>query len=450
MPQGKNTDRALSEGRDQGTVVSERSRRTNGLLVLLRGQSIGTAAQAVSGLIIVLALSPSERGAIANGTTVPLTIAALFGGGFVYGATFYIRQGAATVETALRGALLSVGLLCSGAGAWWLLYSIEGQPLMRGIPALPPGVAALAVPFLGAYLFVTQLVQGLGRERQFARAVAIQAVTVAASWACLAVTQSLTVQSATLAWYGSFVAAGIALYTRRLRGQNAVGGRFVASYRQIGTFSAKAYVATTMQQMAFRLDLVLVAAVLSSEQLGYYAFATSIAELTWIPMLAMAQLQWSRGLVSDATKYFRALLPLGVSCSTVAAAVALAGAWLLTHTVARAYSPAVPVVALLLPGTVAAAVFRVTNSFFLSTGRPETTAKIALIGGLVAILAYPIGVRVGGVIGAAVASTVVYALQAVAALWIVGETRSHVLAFWRPASSRAAIRQLRALEQSSR
>ena len=73
---------------------------------------------------------------------------------------------------------------------------------------------------------------------------------------------------------------------------------------------------------------------------------------------------------------------------------------------------------LMLPGAVVGSQFRLMNKFFSASGRP-ILMTISQVGVLAfAIFAYPLSVISGGLIGVAVASSVVYILATVVSMFV--------------------------------
>jgi stage V sporulation protein B len=192
----------------------------------------------------------------------------------------------------------------------------------------------------------------------------------------------------------------------------AGAGRFLRSAFRFGWQS---HLGAVTQYFQHRSDIFLVSYFLPLRDLGLYAFAVSVAELLWyvpqavgtvlMPHLAGNPEEEASGitpLVCRATLALTVLLSVGLI---------VASTWLIPW-ILPAFRSSVRVLWILLPGIVAASIFKVLASDFNGRGKPIETfypAVITLGTGLVCgILVIP---RFG-INGAAVVTTCGYVLNA--------------------------------------
>lgn len=200
--------------------------------------------------------------------------------------------------------------------------------------------------------------------------------------------------------------------------RNAGGMRWLAGtnnfLRSAFRFGWHSHLGAVTQYFQHRSDIFLVSFFLPVRDLGLYAFAVSLAELLWYVPHAVGTVLMSHiasnpdeavpvtPLVCRATFALTAVFSFGL-----AAASTLLIPWVLP-----AFRVSVKVLWILLPGVVAASLFKVLANDFNGRGRPIETfypALIALGGGLVfGILMIP---RYG-IFGAALVTTWGYLLNA--------------------------------------
>jgi O-antigen/teichoic acid export membrane protein len=180
-------------------------------------------------------------------------------------------------------------------------------------------------------------------------------------------------------------------------------------------FGWHSHLGAVTQYLQHRSDILLVGYFLPLKELGLYAFAVSLAELLWyVPhavgtvlmphVAANAEEDASRitSFVCRTTLALTALLSVGL---------AVAAIWLIPW-VLPAFRASVRVLWILVPGVVAASIFKVLSSDFNGRGKPIETFYPALIalgtGFVCGILVIP---RFG-IFGAAVVTTCGYILNA--------------------------------------
>lgn len=220
----------------------------------------------------------------------------------------------------------------------------------------------------------------------------------------------------------------------------------VRTYR----YGLKSWVGNLAGRANLRLDQVLLNQFGTAESLGLYAVACRISELIWIVPDALAGILFNRiaGMKTPtdqrqltAQVHRSLLLVMGPLGALVGLAAFLGLPWLL----GPEYQPAVGLIGLLLPGTVLYVSFKVTSKYFGAIGRPELTSLIQIVGLCAGLVAYSILIVYLAETGAALASSLTYAVTGAVGLGILwARERIDVGAFVRIrwADARWLFRQL--------
>jgi O-antigen/teichoic acid export membrane protein len=179
-------------------------------------------------------------------------------------------------------------------------------------------------------------------------------------------------------------------------------------------FGWHSHLGAVTQYLQHRSDILLVSYFLPLKELGLYAFAVSLAELLWYVPHAVGTVLMPH--VANSTKEDASYITPFVCRTTLAltallsVGLALAATWLIPRML-PAFQSSVRVLWILVPGVVAASIFKVLSSDFNGRGKPIETfypAMIALGTGVVCgILVIPHF----GICGAAVVTTGGYMLN---------------------------------------
>jgi O-antigen/teichoic acid export membrane protein len=180
-------------------------------------------------------------------------------------------------------------------------------------------------------------------------------------------------------------------------------------------FGWHSHLGAVTQYLQHRSDILLVSYFLPLKELGLYAFAVSLAELLWYVPHAVGTVLMPH--VANSTKEDASYITPFVCRTTLAltallsVGLALAATWLIPRML-PAFQSSVRVLWILVPGVVAASIFKVLSSDFNGRGKPIETfypAMIALGTGIVCgILVIPHF----GICGAAVVTAGGYMLNA--------------------------------------
>jgi O-antigen/teichoic acid export membrane protein len=257
---------------------------------------------------------------------------------------------------------------------------------------------------------------GAGHLTAYYRGLLLQGLVftggVIALWSCARLSPTSAVAGSTA---GALVA--LVVHSRAVRAGFAVTANAGDLADRLSSLATHAWLANTATFFSYRLDYALVRLFTGTAGLGIYSTATAIAELgrTAPNALAQAALRHLGAASSEERRgvaSYAALLSLVCAVATLLPLVLLSK-WLVPLFYGPSFAAVVPVVAWLGPGVVLLAVASVSASWLNVSGRSSTAARLAWVGtaaaGLMALLLIPRW----GVVGAAAASSVGYAVLAV-------------------------------------
>jgi O-antigen/teichoic acid export membrane protein len=166
----------------------------------------------------------------------------------------------------------------------------------------------------------------------------------------------------------------------------------------------------------YRLDVFVVNYFLDPAQVGLYALGVVVSESLWqIPQAAATALfpRTARTIDHGATQFTCAVVRqvFGIACITGIAMAALSP-FLVPVIFGAQFSPSVPVIIWILPGTVALSVSKVMCADLAARGKPEFSSIFAVVTlGITAVLDLFLIPRMG-IQGAALASSIAYTANA--------------------------------------
>ena len=182
-------------------------------------------------------------------------------------------------------------------------------------------------------------------------------------------------------------------------------------------YGFKIYLSRLAQNLNFRLDSLILNAMLGNAALGLYSTGVATAEmLLFLPNSAAVVLLPKVASLREEDRAGTAILYLGVSFYLVlAGGVALAAVlpWVIPLAYGAAFAAAVPATWWLLPGMLALTILKTLSSAVSGMGRPETMTYSILVGLVGTIVLDFLLIPRFGIVGAASASTVAYWLSAV-------------------------------------
>jgi O-antigen/teichoic acid export membrane protein len=171
---------------------------------------------------------------------------------------------------------------------------------------------------------------------------------------------------------------------------------------------------STMQNLNYRFDVLLLATLTTSAEVGWYSTGVGLAELVWqiptavglvlLPMVIGAAKQDGDRLVARSCRWSLFL----VGMSTIL--LLLLGQYLVVLLYSAAFLPSVPVLGALAVGIVANGLFQVLGTYFLSEKLLSQLTLITALGFLVNLAANLVLIPRLGIMGAGIASSISYTI----------------------------------------
>lgn len=405
---------------------------------IARGSAVnlGTRVAAVGlGLLITLVtarLGPSPQGAFALFTAVESVLIALasgFGVAIARRLSHHGERPAALVSASVL-ACVALGLVAG--------LALAGAARAAGAGYESLGLLALVAPVL----FIAPNLAGLWLGR--GRMGGLAALTLASPLLTL-----LGVGLAALAGFGVSLLSVLAswLVARTL----VAAGALVAAARggwlgrpDAARLQAEArfVVVIGLTNLAgllnYKVDLFLVEHFLGLPATGVYSIAVMVGELLWLVSSSVTTAAYARIGRPDATSAaalaLRAMHASVLMLAPLAPLLFGAALFVLPPLLGPAYQPALPVLAMLLPGIVAYGAASALSAWFTNhAGRPWVPAMLATLSLAINVAVSVIAIPHLGMIGAALATTVSYMVAVAAGMgWFARASGTPVRLLLRP------------------
>lgn len=376
-----------------------------------------------SGVLVANGLGPDGRGAfslfVVSTAIAQMTLGLGFGNAAVY---FINKRELALGDVVSAAHVIALGSLAMTAAAVGAVAPWAGGRVLGDQTS--PWLLIAAVPMLVYAAALRALLQALSRFLAMGVATLAQPLVmlalVAADYAFGDPSPSLMV----VFWMVSNATS--ALVSLAFLGITSVDLAQIVRprwdvLRKLARFGVQGETGNLLQLMNYRLDQYIVRAFVGLAGVGVYAVGVSMTEAVWMIANAVAIVLLPR-LTSADDDDVRWLAPviarntiLVASCGAVA--LAIAAPVLVPAFFVDAYDDAVPVLWLLLPGTVALTGSKVLTSYIFSRGRPLVNTGITLVSLAVTVVALLALVPAFGVKGAAAASSIAYVAHFAAAVY---------------------------------
>ena len=384
---------------------------------VLAGQLLGLACGFTSNLLVAWLLGPQGKGLIYLIQFTASTAVIFLNLGLGPSAVFHLGRERRYSEEEITSTILWPSLLLGALPAVLLGLS---WPWIGHLATAKLGFACLwmtlaAVPGMvltwNANFF--NLAKGRILAYNFLRIAPPVLFLLGSVW--LSLSASRAVISVAIVWLISVsipaLYATSILYKERARRAGPRRGFLPAAFR----FGVRSHLGAVTQYLQHRVDILLVGILLPLGDVGIYSVAVVVAELLWYVPNTLAAVLMPHVAVSsdeDATKLTAAFCRGTVALNAIlAAGLALICSWLIPW-ILPAFRASVQIIWLLLPGTIAASVFKVLSSDFNGRGKPLETfwpaavsLSLCLVAGLLVIPRF-------GIIGAAVVTSGGYFLNA--------------------------------------
>lgn len=361
-------------------------------------------------------LGPQQNGVLATVLLLPQTLYAMLNLGLAASHIYHLSGGKGDAQ-AMRGAnwLLALAL-------WLVTVGVLGASADATVSRYLPGIgkplalyASLLLPMMLLAAWTSSLIQGMRDYHSYNRTV---------------LTQPVTFLCAVLAFYAADAINVASVLACHMLSQGALWLRSEAKVRQLRparpapvyriaaaiAFGLKAHLSNVITFLNYRLALYLVSFMLNPVATGKYALAIQLAEVLWLIAGAASMVVFPESAAHSATpaaleamirRVALRVFQLTFAGAIVGAAVApFAIPWVF----GAAYAGAVLPFTILLPGVVAWSYMSVLSNSLAGMGCQRINIQSALLCLSINIAADALAIPPWGVIGAAGASTLAFAV----------------------------------------
>ncbi|KAA0575395.1 oligosaccharide flippase family protein [Azospirillum sp. B21] len=405
-----------STGQSAAAAPARRSFARDGVAtILVTAATMGLGL--LTGVLVARTLGPDGRGALTAVLTTAQLLGWLFGMGCGKAVTYALSR-----DPSAGGRLLTTWtlMLLPVATAAVLAGHLLLPTLLAAQPPETLELARLYLPMI-ALALLSELAMGLvlGDQdfRSFNALNFLQPAGVAVSYAVLWAVGLFTVETAVIAQAAMSTLVLVAALLLLLR-RHGIGRLDLSLGRSTAWYAMRTHGDVVGGVITQRLDLLIIPAFLPAAQVGLYALATSLSWLIVNLSSALATV-----VMPAATRRGRSGRDLVLNSlqATFAVGGVLGGGLFLLADIAigLVYGPsfadsALPL-RLLLPGAVLYAAASILLNGLYAENRPFTATLANLLGMVVTVGGLLLFLRSGGILAAAVVSTIAYALVFVAA-----------------------------------
>jgi O-antigen/teichoic acid export membrane protein len=379
-------------------------------------RGIALALTAASVVIAARSLGPEDRGVLAAALAGPAIAALVAFLGLGVANVYFVARGEIEAPEALGTSLVaafSIGSLA--AIAYVAVALIFRQAIFHGLPSVYIVVGALIVPSTLALRYVTAILQGLQRIMSLNYTWIVHAGATVLLYLVFLVVLDLgplaALWIAVLALLLGLIAALVVL----VRGYGRP--RFDRGYISRGArFGAKGEAGNLIAFLGYRLDVVIVTALLGFAAAGNYAVAFAAVELLWVfpsalsivlfPGVAAADRAEASHSVGTTTQLARLMTLLLVVCGVVGGAIAPV---VIPLVFSEQYRAAIAPLELLIPGVILYGVQTVLTSDLSGRGHPGVVSAVTAVGVVLMVALDLLLMPALGLPGAAIASSISYA-----------------------------------------
>lgn len=322
---------------------------------------------------------------------------------------------AAVAGTLLTSSLVSSAVTIIGLAAGFLLFR---DSYFAAVSNAQFVVTLALVPVVQFGTTLASIILATNRPIQFAAVSLVQWGVTFALQAILALAGRLDPTVALSAWLAGATLGGIAGFSVASRHVRLRFGLDRNVLRQLLGFGLKGYIANLLMFFNYRLDSLIVNALLGVASVGIYSIAVAMAEVIWNMAGALSTVMFPHVSSLD-RKDANRLTPVvsrNVWFLTLLAVVfaAVVGRWVIEFVFGTVMLGAAKPLLLLLPGILTLSGAKVLSSYLSGIGRPIYSTYIAGGSVILTVALDLIFIPRYGIAGAAAASSFVYTLTAIA------------------------------------
>jgi len=323
---------------------------------------------------------------------------------------------AAAFATTLITAVAVSGVTLLGAAAF---FGPLRRSIFTGLPALPTIVSLASLPFLVVLLYFEGAWVALDRMGMSSAIRLTQSSVYLLAGLVLLGPLRAGLTGGIVAFSGAALAATMVLLYCLIRVSDRRWRLSVSFLRQGLRFGLANHAAGVADYVFCRADIFIVGYIVGSSGLGYYAFASPLAELIWWVSMSVKPVLFSRTAQvtgAEANEETPVMVRLTVCFACVMAIAVFVASALVVRVWLPAFQPAVSVVGVLLVATTVGVVFQLLFADLSSRGHGALVSRIAVGVLPVGLAAYAILIPLAGIMGAAFATLIAYLTKSAVAL----------------------------------
>jgi O-antigen/teichoic acid export membrane protein len=372
-------------------------------------------------IVIARVLGPEGQGAYSLIILIPTLLAMLGNLGIgMANAYFGGKRTYKLTDIATNSVIAAISFGCTLAAGFLVYYFAFRPAFLSDIEPVTLVIATVALPLSLLIMYFGYTMLGQNKIKEF------NLVILAQGGASLILTLFMLfiirrdVISPVIAWTGAVILASL-LSIWLVRRTTGRGGHFNSSlFKESIKFGMQGYLGGVIQFLNYRLDMLLVAILMSLEYVGYYSVAVPLAEALWYFPSAVGTVIFARTITlstEEANKSTPRICRNTLFLTILAAIILLVlGKYIIILFFGSAFLPALLPLQILLPGVIALSITKVLGNEIAGRGKPIINTYIAGISLAINIPLNLVLIPKIGIAGAALASTISYLASAVFAV----------------------------------
>jgi len=378
----------------------------------------------VSSIIIARTLGPEGKGVYSLVLLIPTLAASIINMGINSSNIYYIGQKTFPINRIVGNAITYS--LCLGTTITFLLLLLDPSIKRYFLHNDPHFYLYLTIPMLPFLLIIENIHYVLLACRRMIKLGALRLIRPFIYVSFLIIFVNLT----TLSVYNVILANIFGLLAAILLGffflvkNDYFTGLLIDKtiFRQTIKFGVKQHLGTIFQFLNYRVDMLIIAALLTNEDLGLYSISVLIAEIIWYLPSSVGQILYVKIAAENAESAdnFTPLIARSIILIVLLACVLLYTIsdiiipWLFTSS----FFPSVMALKLLLPGILCLSISKVLGSDLIGRGFPQYSTIAAGTSFIATVIFDLLLIPLMGINGAALASTIAYCINALVIVYL--------------------------------
>jgi O-antigen/teichoic acid export membrane protein len=389
-------------------------------------QRVGSLILQISTVVLLAhLLGPEGFGQYAVAILLPGMLAVALSLGMPQATVYALGRGG-SVHAVLRWYVrLGVPLVAFGMALSAALVAGASDFIFPGVPAQLLWIGACGFPAAWFYHAMASVLRGKQDFRRYNVAMLMNPAAALVAVVLLVWTAGMGVAGAVAAWVSGQTLGLLSATWSSWRHSAAEAGESPANSHERPDlkYGLKIYLAHILAYMNYRIDIFLVNFFVGPAGAGIYTAAVRVAEQLWLISHAASIVLLPRLAGLDAAEETRRqLTPIIARWITlivlgIAIVLAVTMDWIVNLVFGPEYAPTADVLRWLLPGIVAYSCVMVLSPDLSARGRPDLNGWAAAVSLAVNVACNLLLIPLYGITGAALATTIAYAITAVITIW---------------------------------